>query len=33
MLTPEQQHEARAAIRAFALSIGNDEATADPLVH
>jgi len=34
LLTPEQQHEARAAIRALALSIGNDESTiVDPLVH
>ena len=33
MLTPEQQHDARTAIRALALSIGNDEVTVDPLVH
>jgi hypothetical protein len=33
ILTPEQQHDARAAIRALALSIGNDEAMADRLVH
>jgi hypothetical protein len=33
MLTPEQQHEARTAIRALALSIGNDETVSDPLVH
>jgi hypothetical protein len=33
MLTPEQQHDARAAIRALALSIGHDEAMADRLVH
>ena len=33
MLSPEQQHNARAAIRALALSIGNDESLADPLVH
>ena len=33
MLTPEQQHDARIAIRALALSIGNDEITVDPLVH
>ena len=33
MLTPEQQHDARAAIRALALSIGNDESVADPMVH
>ena len=34
MLTPEQQHDARAAIRALALSIGNDDTVSDPpLVH
>ena len=33
MLTTEQQHDARAAIRALALSIGNDESVADPMVH
>ena len=33
LLTPEQQHEARTAIRALALSIGNDELIVDPLVH
>jgi hypothetical protein len=33
MLTAEQQHDARTAIRALALSIGNDESVADPLVH
>ena len=33
LLTPEQQHDARAAIRALALSIGNDDSTADTLVH
>ena len=33
MLTPEQQHDARTAIRALALSIGTDESIADPLVH
>lgn len=33
MLTPEQQHDARAAIRALALSIGNDDTIVDPLVH
>ena len=34
LLTPEQQHNARAAIRALALSIGNDELITDPpLVH
>jgi predicted nucleic acid-binding Zn ribbon protein len=33
ILTPEQQHDARTAIRALALSIGNDETLSDPLVH
>ena len=33
LLTPGQQHDARAAIRALALSIGNDETFSDPLVH
>lgn len=33
LLSAEQQHDARAAIRALALSIGNDEATSDTLVH
>ena len=33
MLTEAQQHEARTAIRALALSIGNDESLADPMVH
>lgn len=34
LLTPEQQHDARAAIRALALSIGNDDTFSDPpLVH
>jgi len=33
LLTPEQQHDARAAIRALALSIGNDSPITDPLVH
>ena len=33
LLTPEQQHDARTAIRALALSIGNDEIVVDPLVH
>ena len=33
MLTAEQQREARAAIRALALSIGTDESLADPMVH
>ena len=33
LLSPEQQHHARTAIRALALSIGNDETLSDPLVH
>ena len=33
LLTPEQQHDARTAIRALALSIGHDETIVDPLVH
>jgi hypothetical protein len=34
MLTPEHQHDARAAIRAVALTLGNDESLSDPpLVH
>ena len=33
LLTPEQQHDARAAIRALALSIGHDETITDPVVH
>jgi len=33
LLTPEQQHEARTALRTLALSIGNDDALTDPLVH
>lgn len=34
LLTPQQQHDARTAIRALALSIGNDEALSDPpMVH
>jgi len=33
MLTEDQQHDARTAIRALALSIGNDESFADPMVH
>lgn len=33
LLTSEQQHDARTAIRALALSIGNDDALTDPLVH
>jgi hypothetical protein len=33
LLTESQQHEARTAIRALALSIGNDESLSDPMVH
>ena len=33
LLTPEEQHDARTAIRALALSIGNDESLSDPMVH
>ena len=33
MLTEDQKHDARTAIRALALSIGNDESLADPMVH
>ena len=33
LLSEEQQHDARTAIRALALSIGKDEAVADPMVH
>jgi hypothetical protein len=33
LLTPEEQHDARTAIRALALSIGHDETIVDPLVH
>ena len=33
LLTEAEQHEARTAIRALALSIGNDESLADPMVH
>jgi hypothetical protein len=33
LLTKDQQHDARAAIRALALSIGADESHADPMVH
>jgi len=33
LLTAEQQHEARTAIRALALSLGNDESVSDPMVH
>ena len=33
LLTEAEQHDARAAIRALALTIGNDESFADPMVH
>lgn len=33
LLTPEQQHDARAAIRALALSIGQDDTQIDRMVH
>ena len=33
LLSEEQQRDARAAIRALALSIGTDESVADPMVH
>lgn len=33
MLTEKQQHDARTAIRALALSIGSEESHADPMVH
>jgi len=33
VLNEEQQHDARSAIRALALTIGNDESLADPMVH
>ena len=33
LLTESQQHEARTAIRALALSIGHDESLSDPMVH
>ena len=33
MLSPEQQNEARTAIRALALSMGCEDAFADPVVH
>jgi predicted nucleic acid-binding Zn ribbon protein len=33
LLSEEQQQDARAAIRALALSIGSDESLADPMVH
>ena len=33
LLTEDQQRDARAAIRALALSIGSEESHADPMVH
>ncbi len=33
LLDDDQQHDARIAIRALALTIGNDESLADPMVH
>lgn len=33
LLTPQQQRDARTAIRTLALSIGNDESLSDRLVH
>jgi predicted nucleic acid-binding Zn ribbon protein len=33
LLNENQQRDARAAIRALALSIGTDESLADPMVH
>ena len=33
LLTEDQQRDARAAIRALALSIGADDTLADPMVH
>jgi hypothetical protein len=33
LLSENEQHEARAAIRALALTIGNDEASVDSMVH
>ena len=33
LLTEEEQHDARTAIRALALTIGSDESIADPMVH
>ncbi|HEU0251635.1 MAG TPA: hypothetical protein VFR12_01300 [Pyrinomonadaceae bacterium] len=33
LLPEEQQHDARTAIRALALSIGNDESLSDSLIH
>lgn len=33
LLSEEQQHDARTAIRALALTIGNEESLGDPMVH
>lgn len=33
LLTEDQQHDARTAIRALALSIGTDDTVSDPMVH
>jgi len=33
LLSKDQQHDARTAIRALALTIGNDESVGDPMVH
>ncbi len=33
LLSKEQQRDARTAIRALALSLGNEESLADPMVH
>lgn len=33
LLSKTEQHDARAAIRALALTIGNDESIADQMVH
>ena len=33
LLSEDQQHDARTAIRALALSIGADESLGDPMVH
>ena len=33
LLSQDQQHDARTAIRALALTLGNDESIADQMVH
>ena len=33
LLTGQEQHDARTAIRAFALSLGCDDSFADPITH